>query len=203
MLGNLVVLGLIRVRATAAWLVATACLNGIGPAVAPAHGGGRTAEELGRRDGVVQLQTNATSEPLGIDTPAAAPELGPRQRPAGGDADDVSRPRCLPPGARARGPGGHLGFRRGGFRRTRGASTTGRRSGRALATTGRLACRRPAGPQSRAAGHWFETALLDPGEWKGQWIAGPERTGILTPGKGRLTMPGSARRGSCAGRSGG
>jgi alpha-L-rhamnosidase len=34
------------------------------------------------------------------------------------------------------------------------------------------------------AATWFETALLDPAEWKGQWIAGPERTGALTPAEG-------------------
>ncbi|HEY8231359.1 MAG TPA: family 78 glycoside hydrolase catalytic domain [Vicinamibacteria bacterium] len=31
---------------------------------------------------------------------------------------------------------------------------------------------------------WFETAFLDPGEWKGEWIAGPERAGSLTPEEG-------------------
>lgn len=32
---------------------------------------------------------------------------------------------------------------------------------------------------------WFETALLDVGEWKGSWIAGPERAGVLTEAEGR------------------
>jgi alpha-L-rhamnosidase len=32
---------------------------------------------------------------------------------------------------------------------------------------------------------WFETALLDPGEWKGEWIAGPERPRTLTPEEGQ------------------
>ena len=31
---------------------------------------------------------------------------------------------------------------------------------------------------------WFETALLDAREWKGQWIAGPERGGVLTEAEG-------------------
>jgi alpha-L-rhamnosidase len=31
---------------------------------------------------------------------------------------------------------------------------------------------------------WFETALLDPGEWKGEWIAGPERKRGLTREEG-------------------
>ncbi len=31
---------------------------------------------------------------------------------------------------------------------------------------------------------WFETAFLDPGEWKAQWIAGPERLATLTPEEG-------------------
>src|ERR1044071_9544808 len=33
---------------------------------------------------------------------------------------------------------------------------------------------------------WFETALFDAGEWKGQWIAGPERKVVpLTEAEGR------------------
>lgn len=32
---------------------------------------------------------------------------------------------------------------------------------------------------------WFETALFDAGEWKGFWIAGPERKGSLTEAEGR------------------
>jgi alpha-L-rhamnosidase len=32
---------------------------------------------------------------------------------------------------------------------------------------------------------WFEAALLDPGEWRGQWIAGPERPRVLTPEEGQ------------------
>jgi alpha-L-rhamnosidase len=32
---------------------------------------------------------------------------------------------------------------------------------------------------------WFETAFLDPGEWTGEWIAGPERPSTLTPAQGR------------------
>ncbi len=31
---------------------------------------------------------------------------------------------------------------------------------------------------------WFETALLDPSEWKAHWIAGPERLGILSRAEG-------------------
>lgn len=31
---------------------------------------------------------------------------------------------------------------------------------------------------------WFETALLDAREWRGRWIAGPERAGILTEAQG-------------------
>ena len=31
---------------------------------------------------------------------------------------------------------------------------------------------------------WFETALLDSREWRGKWIAGPERTGSLTEAEG-------------------
>lgn len=32
---------------------------------------------------------------------------------------------------------------------------------------------------------WFETALLDASEWKGQWIAGPERKGVLSEAEGK------------------
>ena len=32
---------------------------------------------------------------------------------------------------------------------------------------------------------WFETALLDANEWKGQWIAGPERPGPLSETEGK------------------
>lgn len=32
---------------------------------------------------------------------------------------------------------------------------------------------------------WFETALLNANEWKGQWIAGPERSGPLSEAQGR------------------
>ena len=31
---------------------------------------------------------------------------------------------------------------------------------------------------------WFETGLLNPGDWHGQWIAGPERRGPLTDAEG-------------------
>jgi alpha-L-rhamnosidase len=36
---------------------------------------------------------------------------------------------------------------------------------------------------ARAA--WFETALFDANEWRGQWIAGPERKGVLTEAEGK------------------
>ena len=32
---------------------------------------------------------------------------------------------------------------------------------------------------------WFETALLNANEWKGQWIAGPERSGVLSEAEGK------------------
>jgi hypothetical protein len=32
---------------------------------------------------------------------------------------------------------------------------------------------------------WVETALLDPAEWKAQWIAGPERPRALTDAEGK------------------
>ncbi|HYG78980.1 MAG TPA: family 78 glycoside hydrolase catalytic domain, partial [Pyrinomonadaceae bacterium] len=32
---------------------------------------------------------------------------------------------------------------------------------------------------------WFETALFAAGEWKGRWIAGPERQGVLTEAEGQ------------------
>ena len=35
-----------------------------------------------------------------------------------------------------------------------------------------------------AAPSWFETGLLEPADWHGQWIAGPERSGPLTQAHG-------------------
>ena len=35
-----------------------------------------------------------------------------------------------------------------------------------------------------AAPTWFETALLDAGDWRGRWIAGPERAMALTAAEG-------------------
>jgi alpha-L-rhamnosidase len=32
---------------------------------------------------------------------------------------------------------------------------------------------------------WFETALLNKDEWQGQWIAGPERSGVLSEAEGK------------------
>src|SRR5262249_16886182 len=32
---------------------------------------------------------------------------------------------------------------------------------------------------------WFETGLLGADEWKGQWIAGPRRPGVLTEAEGK------------------
>jgi alpha-L-rhamnosidase len=40
-------------------------------------------------------------------------------------------------------------------------------------------------PSAWAPATWFETAFLEPGEWTGEWIAGPERPGHLTPREGR------------------
>ncbi|HEX8151354.1 MAG TPA: family 78 glycoside hydrolase catalytic domain [Pyrinomonadaceae bacterium] len=37
----------------------------------------------------------------------------------------------------------------------------------------------------RARPEWFETALLGAGEWRGRWIAGPERRGVLTEAEGQ------------------
>jgi alpha-L-rhamnosidase len=41
-----------------------------------------------------------------------------------------------------------------------------------------------AGASEWAQPSWFETALLSPADWKGQWIAGPERRGPLTDAEG-------------------
>jgi len=43
----------------------------------------------------------------------------------------------------------------------------------------------PEEPTAWAPTSWFETALLDGGEWTGEWIAGPERPQTLTPEEGR------------------
>jgi alpha-L-rhamnosidase len=42
-----------------------------------------------------------------------------------------------------------------------------------------------AGTSEWAEPSWFETGLLSPADWKGQWIAGPERRGPLTDAEGK------------------
>jgi alpha-L-rhamnosidase len=132
----------------------------------------------------MHLQTNAASEPLGIDTPtprlswvlvserrgvmqtayqvlvASRPELVREGRADIWDSGKVasSDPWCL-----YRGP--ELRSRTRYYWSVHVWATAGMSTGSPPTT-------------------WFETARLDPGEWKGQWIAGPERTRVLTPAEG-------------------
>jgi alpha-L-rhamnosidase len=175
---------LIRARTGVAGLALAACLSGVDPAVARAQGGGRTAEAPGGRVTVVQLQTDAASEPLGIDTPvprltwvltsarrgvmqtayhvlvASRPELVREGRADIWDSGDVASadPWCLYKGPKLR-------SRTRYYWSVRVSATGGTSVGVPPAT-------------------WFETALVDAGEWKGQWIAGPERTRVLMSAEG-------------------
>ena len=133
---------------------------------------------------VVRLETNAAASPLGIDTPnprfswalesalrgvmqtrsrvlvASRPDL---LRPGEADVWDSGDAASSDPFVVYGGP--ELKSRTRYFWSVRVEASPGLRS-------------------EWAAPAWFETAIFDPAEWKGQWIAGPERGGILTPERG-------------------
>jgi alpha-L-rhamnosidase len=153
----------------------------------PAPAGARGLEGAGSVGTVevARLETNAAAEALGIDTPA--PRLGWRLA------------------------SGQRGVMQTAYRvlvATRPARV--REGGTDVWDSGRVASADPwcvyGGPDLRpraryywsvrvwtgagaptawAPATWFETALLDPAEWRGEWIAGPERTLVLTPEEGR------------------
>jgi alpha-L-rhamnosidase len=133
---------------------------------------------------VVRLKTNATPEPLGIDT--RVPRLGWRlesdRRGVMQSAFRVlvgSRPELVREGAadvwdsgRVTSPAPWCAYAGAALRsRTRyyWSVRVWLRDGAATAW---------------APPTWFETALLDPSEWKGDWIAGPERRMGLTREEG-------------------
>jgi alpha-L-rhamnosidase len=134
---------------------------------------------------VARLETNAALEALGIDTPA--PRLGWRlvsegrgvvqtayrvlvasrpERVRGGAADVWDSGRVASPDPWCAYGGPALRSRRRYYWSVRVWHGAG-------------------APTPWAPATWFETALLDPGEWQGEWIAGPERTRILTPEEGQ------------------
>jgi alpha-L-rhamnosidase len=127
---------------------------------------------------VVRLETNATAQPLGIDDPAprlswalASDERGVMQ--AAFRVAVASSPELL---ARGRADLWDSG-------RVASADPWAVYAGRPLKSRTRyfwsLRVWLADGAAAAAGGPaWFETALLDPGEWRGQWIAGPERARV-------------------------
>lgn len=147
--------------------------------------GADAAERVAPADAVTlaRLETDAAAEPLGIDDPAprlswalASARRGVRQkgyrvlvasrpelaREGGADIWDSGRVASADPWAIYAGPALKS--------RTRYYWTA-----RVWTTVGESARPKPT---------WFETALLDASDWKGLWVAGPERTGPLTQDEG-------------------
>jgi alpha-L-rhamnosidase len=132
---------------------------------------------LAAAEGVVRLRTNAAAEPLGIDTPRprfswaleserrGVMQTAYRVRVVQGRATvwDSGRVASQDPFVTYAGP-------------PLGSRTRYQWSVRTWASGGMGESR------SRMAG--FETAFLDPAEWRGHWIAGPERPRVLTAAEG-------------------
>ena len=145
---------------------------------------------------VADLEVNGAAEPLGIDD--RAPRLSWRLAEPGRGIPPDGVPRGgLDRRASARAERGRrlgLGARR--VRRPVGdLRGTGARVPHAvLLDRARLdGC---GGPRARRRGPVsFETAYLDAGEWKGAWIAGPERTRRAHAGSGRRGRRGDPRGG--------
>ena len=155
------------------------------PGGVAARGVERGPSPAGGKEVLARLETNAAGEPLGIDTPqprlrwvlvserrgvmqsayrvlvASRPEL---VQDGKADVWDSGRVASSDPWCVYRGPG--LRSRTRYYWSVRASATAGAEAAWAPVT-------------------WFETALFDPGEWKGQWIAGPERTRVLTPAEGQ------------------
>ena len=143
----------------------------------------------------VALETDGAATPLGIDDPRPRLtwQLDAAARGVVQTAWHVlvaTRPELLQPGradvwdSRAR----HLAGPVGALRRPRACA-------RARATTGRCVCRATrAAPASGRPPTWFETGQLSAGDWKGEWIAGPERKGPLTERRGPRRRCGDSRR---------
>jgi alpha-L-rhamnosidase len=145
----------------------------------------REPSAAGGKEVLARLETNAAGEPLGIDTPqprlrwvlvserrgvmqtayrvlvASRPEL---VQDGKADVWDSGRVASSDPWCVYRGP--ELRSRTRYYWSVRASAAAGAEAAWAPVT-------------------WFETALFDPGEWKGHWIAGPERTRVLTPAEGQ------------------
>ena len=156
--------------------------------LAAAHVGSSTQTPTSGADDaslrIVRLETNAAANPLGIDTrhPRFSWALESTRRGVMQTRSRVlvaSRPDLLRPGTADVWDSGDAASS-DPFVVYGGAALTSR-------TRYFWSVRVEAAPglQSEwAAAAWFETAILDPAEWREQWIAGPERGGILTPEQG-------------------
>ena len=146
--------------------------------------GGLVGADSGAGVVLSRLETNAAPEPLGIDTPAprftwqlASDRRGVMQAAyrvlvasradlaseGGADVWDSGRVTSSDPWCAYGGP--RLASRTRYHWTVRVWLESGTETARAPAT-------------------WFETALFDLAEWKGEWIAGPERDLALTPKEG-------------------
>jgi alpha-L-rhamnosidase len=135
------------------------------------------------RVGVAVLETNAAANPLGIDDPA--PRFTWQLTGAGAlqqSAHQVlvaSRPELLKPGTADVWDSGDVS----------GGDPWAIYAGPALRSRTRYVwtvrvSAGAAGQSAWSAPAWFETAMLAASDWRGQWIAGPERPGPLTPEQG-------------------
>jgi len=148
------------------------------------------AQQPGRADGssavalgVVGLETDAASEALGIDD--RAPRLSWRLESTHRGVTQssyrllvASRPELLRAGRGDVWDSGEIAS----------AQPWAIYGGKPLASRTRyfwmVRVRAGAGAEAASRPAWFETALLDSADWKGRWIAGPERTRTSTVAEG-------------------
>ena len=141
------------------------------------------ARDTGRALAVTRLETNAAAEPLGIDdrTPRLSWRLESRRRDvrqAGYRVLVASRPELLREGRADVWDSGE----------GTGTDPWTTYAGKALTSRTRyhwsVRVRTERGESGWSRPAWFETALLDSADWRGRWIAGPERVRSLTPEEG-------------------
>ncbi len=145
---------------------------------------------------VTHLETQAAAEPLGLADPAPRLSWAMTGDGRGLRQACLSRPRRLEAGARPRRQGRRLGLPGGHILLIPPWSTRVRPSLRARATTGPFGC----GPRDRSPATGPRRPGSRPpssraGEWKGQWIAGPERPEVRTAAEGEADDAAIQRRG--------
>jgi len=165
--------------------VVAAC--GTEPGAAEDRGVARTpARTLRARAAVTTLQTDAAAQPLGIDD--ATPRLS-WQVTSGARGVEQARYQILVAGSRAEVVAGHGDVWDSGV--VASPDPFAMYGGPALVSRTRYhwtvrVWLQDGGVTDWAEPAWFETALLHAGDWRGQWIAGPERRlGRLTPADGQ------------------